>query len=84
MNRFEDSEDTGTENRENRRFGDNRRNDGFSRGFRGDRFGPRRDNFGPVEKRKAICIDCKKECEVYAYLKGDVRCTTCYRKFKGF
>ena len=64
-------------------FEDDRRSDGFNRG-RGDRSGSRRDSFGPVEKRKATCSDCKEECEVYSYLRDPVRCEKCYKKFKGF
>lgn len=50
------------------RFEDNRRSGGF------------RSNFGPRETRKAVCDECKQECEVLSYLKDPVLCQECYRK----
>ena len=56
----------------------------------GDRDGRsfRRDNFnsGPREKHKAICDDCKKECEVpFKPTEGRaVFCMDCYPKHKKF
>mgnify|MGYP001581892045 CR=1 FL=1 len=52
-------------------------------------FGPRRDgfrSFEPREKHKAICSECKKECEVpFKPTEGKpVFCQECYRKKKGF
>ncbi|MEK6830757.1 MAG: DNA-directed RNA polymerase [Nanoarchaeota archaeon] len=83
MDGFEDSEESGTENRESRGFGNRGSGDrGFrnqrfgNRGFRNSSFGPRE----PREKRKTICQDCKKECEVYSFLKDPVSCSECYRK----
>lgn len=51
------------------RFGDNRRSGGF-----------RSNSFGPREMRKAVCDECKQECEVLSYLKDPVLCQECYRK----
>jgi len=60
----------------------------------GSRFGGRsgggfrRDNFnsGPREMHKAICSDCKKECEVpFKPAEGKpVYCKECYSKHKKF
>jgi CxxC-x17-CxxC domain-containing protein len=49
---------------------------GFSRG-------PRRD-FGPREMHKAVCSECKKECEVpFKPTEGKpVYCKECYAKKK--
>ena len=46
--------------------------------------GPRR--FGPMEKHKAVCTDCGRDCEVpFKPKEGKaVRCTECHRKFRGF
>jgi len=48
--------------------------------------GPRRFNAGPVEKHKAVCSKCKKECEVpFKPTPGkEVYCQECYREVKGF
>jgi len=58
---------------------DNQRNDrprsgGFNRGFSG--------NFGPREMHKAVCDECKKECEVpFKPTEGKpVYCKECFRK----
>ena len=62
---------------------DNRRNDrhGGDRGFR--------NNFGPREMHKAVCDECKKECEVPFKPSKDaegkarpVYCKDCYAKRK--
>ena len=54
---------------------DNRRNDRF--GSRGSR-----DNFGPREMHKAVCDECKKDCEVPFKPTGDkpVYCKECHAK----
>jgi CxxC-x17-CxxC domain-containing protein len=55
------------------------------RGGFGNRFGsgPRR-NFGPREMHKAVCSECKKECEVpFKPTEGKpVYCKECYAKRK--
>ena len=60
---------------------DDRRNDrsgggGFNRGFRNDS--------GPREMHKAVCDECKKECEVpFKPTEGKpVYCKECYVKRK--
>ena len=60
---------------------DNNRNDrprdgGFNRGFR--------NNFGPREMHKAVCDECKQECEVpFKPTEGKpVYCKECYAKKK--
>ena len=62
------------------RFG----NDG---GFRSGGFnrGPRRD-FGPREMHKAVCSECKKECEVpFKPTEGKpVYCRDCFAKRKRY
>lgn len=60
------------------RFGGNR---GGGGGFRG----PRRD-FGPREMHKAVCSDCKQDCEVpFKPTEGKpVYCKECYSKHKKF
>lgn len=60
---------------DNRRNGRSR-NSGFNRGFRSD--------FGPREMHKAVCDECKKECEVpFKPTKGKpVYCKECYAKKK--
>lgn len=61
-----------------------------SGGFRsgGDNGGFRRNNFsmGPREMHKAICSDCKKDCEVpFKPIDGKpVYCKECYPKHKSF
>ncbi len=52
------------------------RNEG--RGFRG--------NFGPREMHKAICAECKQECEVpFKPREGrDVFCRDCYSKRRSY
>ena len=49
---------------------------GFNRGFR--------NNFGPREMHKAVCDECKKECEVpFKPTEGKpVYCKDCYAKKK--
>ncbi|MBU0906665.1 MAG: DNA-directed RNA polymerase [Nanoarchaeota archaeon] len=48
-------------------------------------FGGRRD-FGPREMHKAVCDECKKECEVpFKPTEGKpVYCKECYAKHKKF
>ena len=51
--------------------------------------GPRRDNFrsfGPREMHKAICSDCKQDCEVpFKPTEGKpVYCKECYSKHRKF
>ena len=55
-----------------RNFGGDNRRPGFKR------------NFGPREMHKAICSDCKKECEVPFKPREDrpVYCKECYEKHK--
>ena len=50
------------------------RTGGFNRGFR--------SNFGPREMHKAVCDECKKECEVpFKPTEGKpVYCRECYAK----
>lgn len=68
--------------------GFNRRSGGFggSRGFGGNRGGGSRRGFndGPREMHKAVCADCKKECEVPFKPSQDrpVYCKECYFKRK--
>jgi DNA-directed RNA polymerase len=56
----------------------------------GRRFGGnggfRSNNFGPREMHKAVCSDCKKECEVpFKPTEGKpVYCRDCYPKHKKF
>ena len=71
------------------RFGGNRSGDGarrFGGGNRGSG-GFRRNNFdGPREMHKAVCADCKKECEVpFKPTEGKpVFCKECYANHKKF
>ncbi len=62
-------------------FGGNRREFGGNRGG-----GFRRNNFGPREMHKAVCSECKKECEVpFKPAEGKpVYCKECYMKNKKF
>lgn len=60
-------------------------------GFRGNQGSRgRRDNFrgdrGPREMHKAVCADCKKECEVPFKPSEDrpVYCQECFKKHKKF
>ncbi len=48
-------------------------------------FGGRRD-FGPREMHKAVCDECKKECEVpFKPTEGKpVYCKECYQKHKKY
>jgi CxxC-x17-CxxC domain-containing protein len=50
--------------------------EGFNRGFSGG------NNFGPREMHKAVCSECKKECEVpFKPTEGKpVYCRDCYAK----
>lgn len=52
------------------------RSGGFNQGFR--------NNFGPREMHKAVCDECKKECEVpFKPTEGKpVYCKECYAKKK--
>jgi CxxC-x17-CxxC domain-containing protein len=60
-----------------RRFGGNRD---------GGRGGGFRSNFGPREMHKAVCSDCKKECEVpFKPTEGKpVYCRDCFQNHKKF
>ena len=62
------------------RFGDNERR--FSSG----RSGGFRVNMGPREMHKAVCSDCKQDCEVpFKPTEGKpVYCKECYPKHKKF
>ena len=44
------------------------------------------NSFGPRTMHKAVCSECKKECEVpFKPTEGkDVFCQECYKKKKGF
>ena len=57
-------------------YGDGGSRGGFRGGFR--------DNFGPREMHKAVCSECKKECEVpFKPTEGKpVYCRDCYAKKK--
>ncbi|MBX4212366.1 DNA-directed RNA polymerase [Candidatus Pacearchaeota archaeon] len=57
---------------------------GFGGGNRGG--GGFRFNMGPREMHKAVCSDCKKECEVpFKPTEGKpVYCKDCYPKHKKF
>ena len=61
------------------KFGGNR-----NRGFGGNRSFDR--NSGPREMHKAICADCKQDCEVpFKPLEGKpVYCRDCYPKHRKF
>jgi len=54
----------------------------------GGRFGGgnRRENFGPREMYKAVCSDCKQDCEVpFKPTEGKpVYCKECYPKHRKF
>ena len=54
-----------------------RRSDGGNRGFR---------SFGPREMHKAVCSECKKECEVpFKPTEGKpVYCKDCFQKHRKF
>ena len=64
------------------RFDDGSRKDFGSRG----NFGPRRDFGAPREMHKAICSECKKECEVpFKPTEGKpVFCKECFSKRRKF
>ncbi len=53
-------------------------------GFNNFNRGPRRDFDGPREMHKAVCSDCKQECEVpFKPTEGKpVFCRDCYAKRK--
>ena len=62
---------------------------GGDRGGGGNRFGGggfKRDNFGPREMHKAVCSDCKQDCEVpFKPTEGKpVYCKECYPKHRKF
>ena len=63
------------------RFDGNR--GGGGRSFGGGGF---KKDFGPREMHKAICADCKQDCEVpFKPAEGKpVYCKECYRKHKKF
>ena len=54
--------------------------------FGGNDSGFRRRDFGPREMHKAICADCKNDCEVpFKPTEGKpVYCKECYAKHKKF
>lgn len=58
----------------------------FDRGGGFGRRGGFRRDFGPREMHKAVCSECKKECEVpFKPTPGKpVYCKECYAKKKGF
>lgn len=70
-----------------RRFGGNRDGGrgGGGRGGGGGFRGPRRD-FGPREMHKAVCDECKQECEVpfKPNKEKPVYCKECYKKKQGY
>ena len=83
MNQFEGSNGGGR-----RSFGGNRGGGGGRGGFGGGNRGGggfRRD-FGPREMHKAVCSDCKQECEVpFKPTEGKpVYCKNCYANHKKF
>ena len=59
-------------------FGGGFRNNNFGGGFRSGQ------SQGPREMHKAICAECKKECEVPFKPSGDkpVYCRDCFQKHK--
>ena len=61
------------------------RSGGRSGGFRGNNFGFRKP-FGPREMHKAVCSDCKQECEVpFKPTDGKpVYCRDCFQKHRKF
>ena len=63
------------------RSGSNRGNFGGNRGGGGFR-----RNFGPREMHKAICADCKQDCEVpFKPTEGKpVYCRDCYQKHRKY
>lgn len=70
------------------RRGGSRRNQGSrdrQGGFRSNQGGFREDR-GPREMHKAVCADCKNECEVPFKPSGDkpVYCKDCFRKHKTY
>ncbi len=73
-------------NKESKTMGkfDNRKNDrSRDGGFKGKpRDGGFRNNFGPREMHKAVCDECKQECEVpFKPTEGKpVFCKECYAK----
>jgi len=60
-------------------------NSGRSGGFRSGGFGQNRD-FEPREMHKAVCSECKKECEVpFKPTEGKpVYCKECFAKRKRY
>ncbi|MBM3231817.1 DNA-directed RNA polymerase [Candidatus Pacearchaeota archaeon] len=62
-----------------RQFGGERRSFGGPRRFGG---GQRRFNSGPREMHKAVCSECKQECEVpFKPTEGrPVLCLNCFKK----
>lgn len=90
MNDFEG----GNEGNSNRGGGERRSfNRGGSRGggfggrsFGGSRDGFRRQSFGPREMHKAVCSDCKQECEVpFKPTEGKpVYCKNCFANHRKF
>ena len=63
------------------RSGSNRGNFGGNRGGGGFR-----RNFGPREMHKAVCADCKQDCEVpFKPTEGKpVYCRDCYQKHRKY
>lgn len=93
MNEFEggssEQGEQGGQGGERRSFGGGNRGGGFRSGGGfggGGRFGGRRPSFGPREMHKAICSDCKKECEVpFKPTEGKpVYCRECFVNHKKF
>ncbi len=63
-----------------RGFGRDEGRRSFGGSFKRDR------NFGPRKKHKAVCADCKQDCEVpFKPIKGKpVYCKECYPKHRKF
>jgi CxxC-x17-CxxC domain-containing protein len=61
-----------------------RQNNNNNKGFRGNNSFNKRSFSGPREMHKAICSECKQECEVPFKPKDDrpVYCKECYMKKK--
>jgi CxxC-x17-CxxC domain-containing protein len=59
---------------------------GQRRSFGGNRSGGFSRDFGPREMHKAVCSECKKECEVpFKPTEGKpVYCKDCYQKHKKY
>ena len=68
------------------RFGNDGGGRGFGGGNRGGGFGGSRGSFGPREMHKAVCSDCKQDCEVpFKPTEGKpVFCKECFQKHRKF